>query len=122
MTRTLKDLLRTAYPEIEPSRHFETVFWSKAADRQKGPRFLRFLRDLEFTTPFPTAVQTAAFVLTAFLIGGTGGVVSVKADSNTPFESRRQSVQYLSGYHDFKGLPASSMAAAYFNTQKDASL
>ena len=121
MRQTLKDLLKKAYLEIEPSQAFESVFWNKIAGRQREPWYSGFLSDLEFSIPFPTAVQTASFVLVAFLIGGTGGAVSAKAD-NVPMEPKKQSMRYLAGYHDLKGLPVSSMAAAYFQTIKDGSL
>ena len=74
----LDGFLKGSFSTIEPSKDFERVFWRKILERQKEPWFVRVLKDLESFVPFPTPAQAAAFVLTAFLIGGTGGVVSAK--------------------------------------------
>ena len=114
----LDKLLKESFSTIEPSKDFERVFWQKILERQKEPWFVRVLKDLESFIPFPTPVQAMAFVLTAFLIGGTGGVVSAM-NVPTSLEAKRTSVQYLSGFHEFKGIPSSSVAATYLKTIDD---
>ena len=111
----LDRLLKESFSTIEPSKDFERVFWQKILERQKEPWFTRVLKDLESFVPFPTPTQAVAFLLVAFLIGGTGGVVSAM-NVPTSLEAKRTSVQYLSGFHEFKGVPSSSVAAAYLKT------
>ena len=111
----LDKLLKGSFSTIEPSKDFERVFWQKVFERQKEPWLVRVFKDLESFIPLPTPAQAVAFVLTAFLIGGTGGAVSAM---NVPadLEAKRTSVQYLSGFHEFKGIPSSSVAATYLKT------
>ena len=111
----LDKLLKESFSTIEPSRDFERVFWQKIFERQKEPWLVRVLKDLEAFIPFPAPSQAVAFVLVAFLIGGTGGVVSAM-NVPTSLEAKRTSVQYLSGFHEFKGIPSSSVAATYLKT------
>ena len=117
----LDKLLKESFSTIEPSKDFERVFWRKILDRQRDPWLVRVLKDLESLVPFPTPVQAVAFMLTAFLIGGTGGAVSAM---NAPVssEAKRTSVQYLSGFHEIKGIPSSSVAAAYLKTIENGGL
>ena len=111
----LDKLLKESFSTMEPSKDFERMFWQKILERQKEPWFVRVLKDLESLVPFPTLSQTAAFVLTAFLIGGTGGVVSAM-NAPASLDAKRTSVQYLSGFREFKGIPSSSVAGAYLKT------
>ena len=124
----LDRLLKESFSTLEPSKGFERVFWQKILEKsatkapadssfgeQKEPWFVRVLKDLEFLIPFPAPGQAVAFVLVAFLIGGTGGVVSAM-NVPTDLEAKRTSVQYLSGFHEFKGIPTSSVAATYLKT------
>ncbi len=105
-------ILRRNLPTIEPSKDFERVFWQKALERQKEPWFVRLLKELDSLIPHPGMPQMAMVVLMAVLVGGTGGVVSAM-NSTGSFEAERTSVQYLSGFHEFKGVPSSSVAASY---------
>ena len=111
----LDKLLKESFSPIEPSKDFERVFWQKILERQKEPWFVRVLKDLESLVPFPTPSQAVAFLLVAFFIGGTGGVVSAM-NVPTSLKAKRTSVQYLSGFHEFKGIPSSSVAGAYLKT------
>jgi len=105
-------LLRASVPVITPSPGFDGVFWKKLMGRQKEPRLVRLLRGLESWVPTPNFTGAVAVVMIAFLVGGAGGVYSVK---NVPasLEAQRSSVQYLSGFREFQGIPASSVAATY---------
>ena len=124
----LNGLLEGFFSPVEPSKDFERVFWRKILERsatkapadssfgeQKEPWFVRVLKDIESLVPLPTPSRAAAFLLVAFLIGGTGGVVSAM-NVPTSLEAKRTSVQYLSGFHEFKGIPSSSVAATYLKT------
>ena len=111
----LDKLLKESFSTIEPSKDFERVFWQKILERQKEPWFVRVLKDIESYIPFPTPSQAVAFLLVALLIGGTGGVVSAM-NVPTSLEAKRTSVQYLSGFHEFKGIPSFSVTATYLKT------
>ena len=113
--RAFQGLLRQARVEIQPDIGFDTIFWEKVSKRQKEPWFAGFFRELEFSIPFPTLSQAMAFVFVAFFIGGTGGAVSAM-NAAAPSESKKTSVQYLSGFHEFKGVPSSSVTATYLKT------
>ena len=115
--KAFQGILRNDSAKIEPSKHFERVFWQKVLERQKEPWFIRLWNELDFLIPRPSTPQMAMVVLTAFLIGGTGGDVSaVNAPVN--LEAKRTSVLYLSGFQEFRGIPSSSVAAAYLQTIK----
>lgn len=113
----LENLLRAGGSSIEPSPEFEANFWKKVFAREKEPRLSRLLKDLESLFPVPSFSEAFAILLIALLIGGTGGAVSAM-NTLTPerVESGRTSVQYLSGFREFKGIPSSSVSAAYLKT------
>ncbi len=117
LVKTFHQLLKTAPIQIEPSETFEADFWRKAYARQEESRFTKLLRDIESHIPVPNFAQAFTVLLIALLIGGSGGVVSAM---NTIMPERlqgeRTSVQYLSGFHEFKGVPSSSVAASYLKT------
>jgi hypothetical protein len=108
-------LLKSGVRDIVPSPGFEARFWSKVAERQRAPRFARLLTDLGSWVPTPNLSGAVAVLVIAFLVGGAGGVASVK---NAPpaLEAQRSSVQYLSGFREFQGIPASSVAGAYLKS------
>lgn len=108
-------LLRAGVPEITPSREFDALFWKKAMERQKEPRLVRLFRDLEAWVPTPNFSGAVAVVVIAFLVGGAGGVYSIR-NTAPSLEAQRSSVQYLSGFREFQGIPASSVAATYLKT------
>lgn len=115
--KAFQSILKSDSAKIEPSKHFERVFWQKVLERQKEPWFIRLWNELDSLIPRPSTPQMAMVVLTAFLIGGTGGAVSaVNAPVN--LEAKRASVLYLSGFQEFRGIPSSSVAAAYLQTIK----
>ena len=108
-------ILRSYPSTIKPSEGFERLFWQKALERQKEPWFIGLLKELDSLIPHPSTPQLAMVVLTAFLVGGTGGIVSARNSTGATgsFEVERNSVKYLSGFHEFKGVPSSSVAASY---------
>lgn len=108
-------LLRADVPEMAPSREFDTLFWKKVTERQKEPRLVRLFRALEAWVPTPNFSGAVAVVLIAFLVGGAGGVYSARNVAPS-LEAQRSSVQYLSGFREFQGIPASSVAATYLKT------
>ena len=113
-------VLKESFSAVEPSKDFERVFWQRVLERQKEPWFVRFLTGLGSLVPFPIASQAVAFLLVAFLIGGTGGAVSAM-NASTSLDAKRASIQYLSGFREFKGIPFSSITVAYLKTIEYAS-
>lgn len=118
--KRLENLLRAGGPSIEPSPEFEANFWKKVFAREKEPWFSRLLRDFESLVPVPNFSQAFAVLLIALFVGGAGGVVSAM---NTLMpervESGRASIQYLSGFREFKGLPSSSVSASYLKAAEE---
>lgn len=110
--KTFQVILRSHPFTIEPSKDFERVFWQKALEREKEPWFIGLLKELDSLIPHPSTPQLAMVVLMAFLIGGTGGAVTAM-NSVGSLEAERNSVKYLSGFREFKGVPSSSVAASY---------
>ena len=108
-------ILKSNPEQIEPSKDFERIFWQKILERQKDSWFVRLLKELDSLIPHPNMPQIAMVVFMAVLVGGTGGVVSAM-NSTDSFEAERTSVQYLSGFHEFKGVPSSSVAASYLKS------
>ena len=113
----LDRLLKESFSTIEPSKDFERVFWRKILERQEEPWFVRVLKDLESLVPFPTPSQAVAFLLVAFLIGGMGGATFNLSTEAFPGGGRTSSL-YLSGFHEVKGIPASSLAATYLKSME----
>ena len=115
--------LRTAPLLIEPSADFDAIFWRKVWEHKERPWFFRLVRDLEVWVPAPTWAQAAAVVLIAFLVGGTGGVVSaVQLEGNvgTPWRvAPTGSMPYLSGFPEYKGVPFPSLAASYLKASDE---
>lgn len=112
--RTFHQLLKTAPLQIEPSETFEADFWRKIYTRQSESWFSKLLKNIESHIPVPNFAQALTVVFVALLIGGTGGGVSAM-NTMTPerLEGARTSVQYLSGFQEFRGIPSSSVAASY---------
>lgn len=114
---TFHQLFKTAPIHIQPSETFEANFWKKIYARQEEPWFTKLLRNIESHIPVPNFAQTFAVLLIALLIGGTGGAVSVmNAVTPQKLGSQQTSIKYLSGFHEFKGIPSSSVAASYLKT------
>jgi len=118
--KALHGILKSDLARIEPSKNFERIFWQKVLEKQKEPWLIRILKELNSLVPYPSMPQMATVVLMAFLIGGTGGVVSAM-NSTGPFEAERTSIQYLSGFPEFKGVPSASVAASYLKVIDDRS-
>lgn len=118
--KRLENLLRAGGYSIEPSPQFEADFWKKVFAREREPWLSRLLRDFESLVPVPNFSQAFAVLLIALFVGGAGGVVSAM-NTLTPegVESGRASIQYLSGFREFKGIPSSSVSAAYLRTTEE---
>lgn len=113
-------VLRASGPTIEPSSNFEAAFWSRVFERAKKPRLFRFLNHLDALIPVPSFSQAVVVLLSAFLIGGTGGVLSA-VNTLTPeyLEGKQTSVHYLSGFKEYKGIPATSVSATYLKSVEE---
>ena len=133
LIKAFHGVLKSDPARIEPSKDFERVFWQKILERsaikapadssfgeQNEPWFTKLLKELDSLIPHPGMPQMAMVVLMAFLVGGTGGVVSARGSTGS-FEAERNSIQYLSGFHEFKGIPSSSVAASYLKAIDDRS-
>ena len=108
-------LLRADVPQITPSRGFDALFWEKVTERRKEPVLVRLLRDLEAWVPTPNFSGAVAVVVIAFVVGGAGGVYSAR-NAAPSLDAQKSSVQYLSGFREFQGIPASSVAGSYLKT------
>jgi hypothetical protein len=119
--RTFHEMLRVQHLPVESSPNFETAFWAKLIEQEKQPWLLKVFKDLEFLIPTPSMSQGLAVVLVAFLIGGTGGAFSVMKTLDSPgnLESKRISIEYLSGFSEFKGVPSTSVAATYLKALEE---
>lgn len=116
----IDDVLKTAPIPIELSETFEASFWKKVYAREQKFWFTKLLRDIESHIPIPTFAQAFAVLLIALLIGGTGGVVSAMNTINPQtLENERTSIKYLSGFHEFQGIPSSSVAASYMKAVEE---
>ena len=120
LARTFCKSLRAANTHIEPSPGFEATFWKKIYAREHESWLSKLLKDIESLVPVPTFSQAFAIFLIALLVGGTGGVVSAM-NIITParLEGEVTSVKYLSGFHEFQGLPSSSVAATYLKVVRE---
>lgn len=110
----LNGLIRTSVSSIEPSLNFEGRFWQKVLEREKESWLAKVLRGLDSLIPVPNFAQVLTILLMALFIGGTGGFVAT-ANTILPeqMQGKRESVKYLSGFQEFKGIPSSSVAASY---------
>lgn len=114
--RTFQGLVRTAFPPVEISPGFEGAFWSKVIEREKEPWFVRVFKDLAFLIPTPSRREAFAVLFVAFLIGSSGGFFSAArtiASMPEHIQAQKISVQYLTGFGEFKGLPSTSVAGTY---------
>jgi hypothetical protein len=116
----LTAIIKTSAVSVEPSLNFDGIFWQKVMGREKESWFAKALRHLESLIPAPNFAQAFAILLIALVIGGTGGAVSAM-NALTPerLQSGRASIQYLSGFREFKGIPSSSVSAAYLRTTEE---
>jgi hypothetical protein len=109
-------LLRAGVSELAPSEGFEARFWKKVIERQKAPWTIRFFRDLESWIPAPNLSGAVASLVIAFLVGGVGGSTYTIRNAADGSEAQRASIRYLSGFQEFQGVPASSIAGTYLKT------
>jgi len=115
----LNELLRSSIPATEPSSDFERIFWQKLLQKQNDPWWTRVFKELDSLIPIPNLSQALAVLLFALIVGGAGGVLSaMNTLTSESAASSRTSIQYLSGFQEFKGVPAVSVAAVYLKTNE----
>ena len=116
-SRKLEFLLRAEQASIQPSAAFEANFWRKASEPQSASWVNRIFEMLDFMLPSPSFSQALAAVLIGLLLGGAGGILSAVG---TAIPAHREilfpGAHDLTGFSEFKGLPSSSLAAAYLQT------
>lgn len=110
--RRLNGLLRISQENIEVSRDFETVFWSKVSQRQSLPWLERLLNSLEALVPTPNFRQAVAFSILAFFIGNIGGF-GWELGQGAFAAPLPASIRQFSGLQEFKGISSTSLAATY---------
>ncbi len=110
-------LLKASAPGITPSQGFEARFWEKVAERQREPWLVGLFRGLESWVPTPSFAGALTVLVIAFLMGSAVGVYySTRSAAVPSLEAQRTSIQYLSGFREFQGVPASSIAVTYLRT------
>lgn len=110
----LNELLRSSIPVTKPSSDFERIFWQKLLERQKEPWWAKVSRQLESLVPMLNLSQAFALLFFALIIGGAGGTLSaMNTLTSNNMASSRTSIQYLSGFQEFQGVPSASVTAAY---------
>jgi len=112
--QSLNLLIRTNTVSVEPSLNFDGIFWQKVLQREKESWLSRALHRLDALIPTPSFAQAFAILFMALFVGGTGGFVAT-ANTITPeqMQAKKASVKYLSGFQEFAGVPATSVAASY---------
>ncbi len=114
--------LKVGVSTIEPSAGFERIFWQKVLERKGEPWVQRVFRGLESLFPVPNFSQTAAALLFSFIIGSTSGVfAAMKEPVINQMQAKRSSIQYLSGFPEYKGLPSVSVAGTYLKMNQEES-
>ncbi len=121
--KKLHNLIQMGNIDVEPSSDFEATFWEKVSARSKEPWLTRVFKSLEASIPIPNLAQVFVVLLFAFFVGGAGGALSAM-NTLTPqrVEGATNSIRYLSGFQEFKGVPSSSMTAVYLRTSEKRSL
>lgn len=120
LIKKLNVIIRTSVSSIEPSPNFEGRFWQKVLEREKAPWLAKVLRGVESHIPVPNFAQALAVLLVALIIGGAGGVVSaMNTVMPERLEGAQTSVQYLSGFQEFKGIPSSSVTVSYLKAVEE---
>jgi hypothetical protein len=122
--RKLNELLGSTFPALEPSPNFERMFWQKIIERQKEPWWAKASRTFDSWLPMPNLSQALAVLVFALIIGGASGALSaMNALTSEQTVSSRVSVQYLSGFREFNGVPSTSITGSYLevSSEKEAS-
>lgn len=112
-------LLRMPVSLVEPSPNFEALFWKKVSERGRKSWLSKLVLDLESLVPVPSFAQALVVLFLAFFIGGAGGAFSA-AQILTPeqIKGSRLSIQYLSGFQEFNGIPSPSLTASYLKANQ----
>ncbi len=107
----IRNLLKAAAFSIEPSEQFEGGFWQKVNASIKEPWYRKVLAEMDALIPRRALSPAWTVLLAAVLVGGSGGFFSGLYPGS---QGRADiSLRHITGYSDYKGLPASSVAAAY---------
>ncbi len=107
----LRDLLKETGYSLVPSEEFESGFWQKVNASIKEPWYRKVLAEMDALIPRRALSPAWTVLLAAVLVGGSGGFFSGLYSGS---QGRADiSLRHITGYSDYKGLPASSVAAAY---------
>ena len=99
--------------KISVSPNFEKGFWGKVeAAQQKNP-IRQFLEDLQSHLVFPAPVSAMAILLTAFLVGGSAGVVSQRQSSSNAGSPVSIGLHSLLDFPEAQQVSSSSLAAGW---------
>ena len=107
----VRALLKAAVYRLQPTDTFESGFWQKVNASVKTPWYRRMLEDMESLVPRLAFSPALTVLLAAILVGGSGGVLTGLKSMDNPESGL--SLRRVTGYSDYKGLPASSVTAAY---------
>ena len=105
------DLVRASAYSFEPSDSFESGFWQKVNASIKEPWYRSFLEGMEGLVPRLAFSPVLTVLMAAMLVGGSGGILTGLRSMDN--QETGISLRHVTGYSDYKGLPASSVAAAY---------
>lgn len=118
--KRVRDLVKSSAYSLEPSDAFESGFWQKVNASIKEPWYLNVLKGMEGLVPRLAFSPVLTILLAVMLVGGSGGILTgLRSMDHTEAEI---SLRRVTGYSDYKGLPASSVAAAYLQwSEREAS-
>lgn len=109
--KRVRDLVRSSAYSLEPSDAFESGFWQKVNASIKEPWYRNVLKGMEGLVPRLAFSPVLTVLMAAMLVGGSGGILTgLRSMDNA---EGGISLRRVTGYSDYKGLPASSVAAAY---------
>lgn len=109
--KRVRDLIKSSTYSLEPSEAFESGFWQKVNASIKEPWYLNVLKGMEGLVPRLAFSPVLTILLAVMLVGGSGGILTGLRYMDNP--EGGISLRRVTGYSDYKGLPASSVAAAY---------
>ncbi len=108
----IRNLLKATAFSIEPSERFESGFWQKVNASIKEPWYRKVLAEIDALIPRRAFSPVWAVLLVAMLVGGSGGFLTQLYSFDNQ-GAGNLSLRRVAGYADYKGLPVSSLAAAY---------
>lgn len=107
--KRVRDILKASAYTLEPSETFESGFWDKVNAAIKEPWYRRVFEGIEGMIPRMGLSPALTALMVAMLVGGSGGFFAGLPSG----QGGDVSLRHAAGYADYKGLPASSVAAAY---------